>query len=178
MDYEYGYRQVDKEHLSEFLGLYRSLPLLWDTQDKDYYNKFKKTKAYKTLLTKYQEKFPHATENDVKKRLNALRTNFRKELRKVVRYLKMGEVYQPKLWYFNELSFLRGLRRPPGAGPPRDDSSEQNIEDGDATEDFEQASTVSITTQGTKNNLHLPDYLTTSSLGTRPFALQLIKDLN
>ena len=53
---------------------------------------------------------PRPTWN-VKKKFNSLRTNFRKELKKMRYSKKSGagtdEIYDPTLWYFNEMSFLQ-----------------------------------------------------------------------
>jgi hypothetical protein len=45
--------------------------------------------AYETLLVKYKEMYPDATK-DVKKKINSLRTNYRKELKKHHQSLKSG----------------------------------------------------------------------------------------
>ena len=48
--------------------------------------------------------------DDLKKKFNALRTNFRKELKKVDISKKSGagteEIYEPTLWYFDDMRFL------------------------------------------------------------------------
>ena len=57
-----------------------------------------------------------------KKKINALRTNFRKELKKVEssKPSSAGEediqyIYVPKLWYYHELTFLRDQELPRSA---------------------------------------------------------------
>lgn len=51
-----------------------------------------------------------------KKKINAFRTNYRKELKKVLDSEKSGagtdQVYEPTLWYFNALSFLNDQEVP------------------------------------------------------------------
>ena len=71
----------------------------------------KKNAAYETLLSKYKEMFPLASKDDVKKKINSLRNNYRKELKKYLQSMKSGfstdDIYQPTLWYYNEMSFLQ-----------------------------------------------------------------------
>lgn len=49
-------------------------------------------------------------------RLNSLRTNFRKEWKKVKDSERSGagtsDVVEPTLWYFNEMRFLIGIEEP------------------------------------------------------------------
>lgn len=101
----------EREFLIECIETYRNLPSLWNVKSKEYHDRDKKNTAYETLLSKYQEMFPEASKEDVKKKFNILRTNYRKELKKHLRSMKSGsstdDVYQPTLWYFNEMVFLR-----------------------------------------------------------------------
>ncbi|ESO88420.1 hypothetical protein LOTGIDRAFT_96729, partial [Lottia gigantea] len=94
--------------LLEVIHVYRELPCLWKMKSSDYTNRSLKDEAYKVLLKKYRERFEDATKEDLKKRLNSLRTNFRKELKKVNDSVRIGsdEVYDPSLWYFDAMSFL------------------------------------------------------------------------
>lgn len=56
----------------------------------------------------YKEMFPQANKDDVKKKFNFLRTNYRMELKKHVQSMKSGcgtdDIYQPTLWYYNEMA--------------------------------------------------------------------------
>jgi hypothetical protein len=60
-----------------------------------------KNDTYEIVLCKYQERYPDASCEDVKRKLNLLRTNFRKEVKRFVSSKKYGartyEVYVPKL---------------------------------------------------------------------------------
>ncbi|XP_063381710.1 uncharacterized protein LOC134668132 [Cydia fagiglandana] len=96
----------ERELIKECIKLYRSLPSLWNVKSKVYYDRERKKKAYAVLLSKYREMFPDATREDVKKKLNNLRSNYRKELKKYLNAMAAGESYTPSLWYFNELDFL------------------------------------------------------------------------
>ena len=65
---------------------------------------------------KYKEHFENATKEDVKKTFNVLRTNFRKELKKVNDSKKSGtgiaELYAPSLWYYEAMMFLKDQETP------------------------------------------------------------------
>jgi hypothetical protein len=99
-----------RKALLEFLQCYRSLPVLWDTNHVAYNNRQKKSEAYNELLNKFKQVEPNATRDNVVRKINSMRSAFRKELRKVRNSKRMGasanDVYEPSLWYFNELLFL------------------------------------------------------------------------
>ncbi|XP_076061489.1 uncharacterized protein LOC143037247 [Oratosquilla oratoria] len=89
-----------------FIRAYRDFPMLWDVTSEDYLNKGKKTAAYDELLSILREVKPDAVREDVKKKINSLRTNYRKEVKKINDFKMMGQVYEPTGWTFKELSFL------------------------------------------------------------------------
>lgn len=93
----------DKVFTLEFIKKYQSLPALWDVNNKDYSSRLRKLGQYEELLAKYREKYPNAQKQDVTKRINVLRTNFRKELRKCNNPREWGK---QKSWYFNAMKFL------------------------------------------------------------------------
>jgi hypothetical protein len=72
----------------------------------------KENEKYEHLLRKYRQRFPDADKNQLIKRLNSLRTNFRKELKRMKGSEKSGtgadDVVGPTLWYFEEIKFLIG----------------------------------------------------------------------
>ncbi|KAL7731940.1 hypothetical protein ACLKA6_016990 [Drosophila palustris] len=95
----------------EFFRNYRRLPALWKTTDEMYKNKRAKQAAYEKLLAHYKKIDPQANIDTMRRRMNGIRTCFRRELRKVelseYTSKKASDVYVPHLWYYNELSFLR-----------------------------------------------------------------------
>ncbi|XP_073440110.1 uncharacterized protein [Dendrobates tinctorius] len=101
-----------------FIEMYRSLPCLWKVKSPDYSNKYKKKVAYEKLVNLYQENHPSETVDEavIKKKIQALRTVFKKELNKVEKSTRSGagtdEVYVPKLWYYNLLEFTRDQEIP------------------------------------------------------------------
>jgi hypothetical protein len=58
------------------------------------------------------EVFPDADKNQLVKKLNFLRTNFRKELKWIKDSEKSGtggdDIVEPTLWYYEEIQFLLG----------------------------------------------------------------------
>lgn len=99
-----------KDVLLSFIENYRELPILWDVTLKQYSDKNKRNQAYEKLLAIYKQINKNATIQDVKRKINSLRTNYRKERKKVEGSQKSGagtdEIYEPKCWTFKELSFL------------------------------------------------------------------------
>lgn len=102
---------MERKILQEFIEIYRSETSLWKVKSCHYNNKTIKNMAYRKLLSKLRELYPDADIDLVKKKINALRTNFRKELRKVEasreRSKQTGEtVYVPSLWYYELFQFI------------------------------------------------------------------------
>ena len=57
-----------------------------------------------------------ATIDDVKKKINILRSNYRKELKKILTSKRSGassdDVYKPKSWVFHLLHFINKTEQP------------------------------------------------------------------
>lgn len=86
------------------------MPVLWMVKSEGYMDREKKNQAMERLLQFYQGRYPAATTEDLKKKFNSLRTNFRKELKKIKDSRKSGagteDLYESTLWYFDAMSFL------------------------------------------------------------------------
>ncbi|XP_075162290.1 uncharacterized protein LOC142234968 [Haematobia irritans] len=99
-----------KKFWIEFIELYKSLPELWKQESEEYSNRNLRKNAYNLLLAKYQEVDKDATMFAVKKKINNLRTSFRREYVKVRRSRNAAtnpeEVYRPTLWYYDTMDFL------------------------------------------------------------------------
>ncbi|XP_024086400.1 uncharacterized protein LOC106672679 [Cimex lectularius] len=108
-----GTKAEERKFILECIELYRSLPALWNVKCKDYNNRIKKNEQYEHLLRKYREKYPVADKSQLVKKLNSLRTNFRKELKRIKdfeqNYAGRGYIMKPTLWYFEEMKFLTSL---------------------------------------------------------------------
>lgn len=101
----------NRDVLEEFLHIYQNESCLWNIKNKDYHNRDKRSAAYCKLIEKLKEIEPNADRDLVTKKINSFRTAFKKEYHKVAESLKSGagtdEIYTPKLWYYNQLSFLK-----------------------------------------------------------------------
>ncbi|GFO24817.1 hypothetical protein PoB_005132200 [Plakobranchus ocellatus] len=106
----------EKIFILEVIEMYHGFPDLWKLKSKEYSDREKKEAAYDTLLLKYKEWYTEATKDDLKKKLNAMRTSFRRELKKLNDSQKSGagadDVYEPSLWFFYALFFLRDQETP------------------------------------------------------------------
>ena len=58
-------------------------PCLWKIKSKDYYNKNAKQAAQDVLIEKLREIEPDANRSACVRKINSLRSNFRRELKKV-----------------------------------------------------------------------------------------------
>lgn len=109
-------KEAEKKFLIEVLGVYQTLPALWRIKSDDYSNRAKKAEAYDILLQKYRENFTSATLEDLKKKINNLRTNFRNELRKMDKSAKSGagteDLYESRAWFMEAMMFLRDQETP------------------------------------------------------------------
>lgn len=100
----------NKKFWSEFLKLYQSLPVLWKVKSEDYSNRALKTKAYEKMITKLKEIDPSADREKVTRKINSFRCNYRRDLRKIKQSEESAvvpeDIFQPTLWYFDQLRFL------------------------------------------------------------------------
>ncbi|XP_011055950.1 PREDICTED: uncharacterized protein LOC105146970 [Acromyrmex echinatior] len=104
------FSKTEKAFILQCIKVYRSLPALWDIKSKDYRNRRKKNDAYAILINKYREKYPKATRKDIIRKFYLLRTNFRKELKRINDAKRNGtDVEKPTLWYFKEMHFLQEI---------------------------------------------------------------------
>ncbi|XP_073837924.1 uncharacterized protein [Musca autumnalis] len=103
--------EENRHYLKLFIQTYHNLPILWDTTLRDYTNRDKRAEAYQQLVPIYKYLKRDANLQDVKKKINTLRTNYRKELKIVESARKQGTSYQPRCWTFYELDFLRNAEK-------------------------------------------------------------------
>jgi hypothetical protein len=89
--------------------MYREFPCLWRIKSKQYSNRNLRNEAYEKLLAKWKEIEPEANKDMVIKKINTLRTAFRREMKKVKEGTHSGmgsdDVYEPRLWYYPLLYF-------------------------------------------------------------------------
>ncbi|CAJ0936774.1 unnamed protein product [Ranitomeya imitator] len=107
-----------EEFVRELIEMYRYLPCLWQIKSADYSNRNKKREAFAKLVALFKQHNPceKVDESVVRKKIQGLRTVYKKELNKVVKSKKSGaatdEVYVPSLWYYDLLGFTRDQELP------------------------------------------------------------------
>ncbi|CAK1591476.1 unnamed protein product [Parnassius mnemosyne] len=100
----------------DFIILLETLPELWNPRHKYYTNKYKRQAGYEKLLDVYKKIKPQATVEDVRKKINSLRSNFRRELKKIALSKRSGagvdDLYTPRTKTFKQLGFLYTTETP------------------------------------------------------------------
>ena len=100
-----------QEFWLEFIECYKSFPSLWKIKSEEYKNRNLKGNCYQQLVELLKQHIPTATKDLVCKKINAFRTSYRRELKKVIKSERSGagsdEIYTPSLWYYDALAFLR-----------------------------------------------------------------------
>ena len=98
------------DFLAEFIHLYRSFPCLWQVRYKGYKDRMLRNRAYDALVQKLREVNPVADRETVIRKINTLRTAFRREYKKVRISQKMvhnpRQRYRSSLWYYDILKFV------------------------------------------------------------------------
>ncbi|XP_069837156.1 uncharacterized protein [Dendropsophus ebraccatus] len=115
------------EFTREFIESYQALPCLWRVKSKEYSNRQLKGEAFGKLIELCRKYVPTADLKYVKQKIQNLRTVYKKELNKVEASKRSGaaadEIYQPRLWYYDMLSFTNDHEH------SRDSSSTLETED-------------------------------------------------
>lgn len=118
-------KKINRDLLEDFILEYKNHPCLWRIKSKEYHDKQKRDAAYNALLLKYKQIDPNADKDIVAKKINSMRTNYRREKKKVSDSSRSGagleDLYEPSLWYFSLLSFIDEQETPR--------ASESNFED-------------------------------------------------
>ncbi|KAF5273669.1 hypothetical protein FQA39_LY07359 [Lamprigera yunnana] len=119
-------------------------------------NRIKKNEQYNNFLRKYREYYPDADKAQLVKKFNSLRTNFRKELKRIKDSEKSGpgtdDIIELTLWYFEEMNFLVGQEEPSTSQSTiqiQDDDTQGGEDDID---DVEIREPINISTINRKNN--------------------------
>ncbi|VEN48232.1 unnamed protein product [Callosobruchus maculatus] len=104
------YTREETEHL---ILLYQRHPCLYEVRSKLYKNKTKRLWALREITEQFNKLFPMAnlTVEEVRKKINSVRTQFFHEENKVRKSIASGagihEVYTPTLWCYEMLGFLK-----------------------------------------------------------------------
>lgn len=95
-------RSYSRHWLGEFIELYQAEECLWQPKHPDYSNNLARNTAYDKLVEKLKEVEPNPDRNMVVRKINSLRSAFRRELRKI----NARPNYETRLWYYNKLVFI------------------------------------------------------------------------
>ncbi|KAL9708320.1 hypothetical protein quinque_011838 [Culex quinquefasciatus] len=112
-----------QDNLREFIEVYKSEPALWRVKSRAYRDREVKAAAYERLLAKLREVDPDADTYSVVKKINTIRSPYRKEAQMV----KLNPKYKPVLWYYDLLDFLKDSETPEEG----DEGGEAGEENGD-----------------------------------------------
>lgn len=125
-------RNRSNQHTEEFIELYKSLPCLWKVKSKEYHDRVVRDGAYEQLVNKMKEIEPEATKHSVIKKINNLRTCYRKEQKKYEASKKSGsspdELYKTQLWYYDLFDFLGDQDTPRASTLNLDDENTEHEE--------------------------------------------------
>ncbi|XP_050301234.1 uncharacterized protein LOC126739530 [Anthonomus grandis grandis] len=138
--------ETRKSILKRFIAAYKSMPELWNITLRQYSDRDKKRRGYEALLQIYVRLKAQATIEYIKKQINTLRSNYRKQLKKIKDSKRTGSsaesVYEPSLWIFYELQFLADVQIP--------EKGRSSIKQNERSEDMQQKEGTDRTEKATK----------------------------
>ncbi|KAL7730199.1 hypothetical protein ACLKA6_016476 [Drosophila palustris] len=95
-------RSYSRHWLTEFIEQYQEEECLWQPKHHDYSNHASRNKAYDKLVEKLKEVEPNPDRAMVVRKINSLRSAFRREFRKS----SSKSDYETRLWYYDKLLFI------------------------------------------------------------------------
>lgn len=95
-------RSYSRHWLTEFIEQYQEEECLWQPKHQDYSNHASRNKAYDKLVEKLKEVEPNPDRAMVVRKINSLRSAFRREFRKS----SSKSDYETRLWYYDKLLFI------------------------------------------------------------------------
>lgn len=99
-----------KEAVEILIEAYRNEACLYDTKSPLYHNKHARKQALDKIVDSLKQ-VRSSNHNEIMAKMKSLRTTFVAELHKIKASTKSGmasgDVYQPTVWYFSKLLFLR-----------------------------------------------------------------------
>lgn len=103
-------KRHERDVLLQLIHTYRDHPAVWKVKSKEYCNKIARGKGISALQDILKELEPNCTRDAVIKKINCLRTAFRREYKKIENSKTSGtstdEIYTSSLWYFDEMLFV------------------------------------------------------------------------
>jgi Alcohol dehydrogenase transcription factor Myb/SANT-like len=98
--------RLPRTFISEFIDIYKAHECLWKPHSPNYHNRKVKRLAWQKLIEKYREIEKNPTKKTVLRKIGSLRTTFRKEYTRVERAKNTWQPHKPKLWYYDQFSFI------------------------------------------------------------------------
>ncbi|XP_017847843.1 uncharacterized protein LOC108603495 isoform X2 [Drosophila busckii] len=95
-------RSYSRHWLTEFIEQYQEEECLWQPKHQDYSNHAARNLAYDKLVEKLKEVEPNPDRAMVVRKINSLRSAFRREFRKS----SSKSDYETRLWYYDKLLFI------------------------------------------------------------------------
>ncbi|KAH8243750.1 hypothetical protein KR032_009919 [Drosophila birchii] len=112
-------RSYSRHWLTEFIEQYQEEECLWQPKHNDYSNHAARNKSYDRLVEKLKEVEPNPDRAMVVRKINSLRSAFRREFRKT----SSKNDYETRLWYYDKLLFIaehKPKRHELGSKPKRE----------------------------------------------------------
>lgn len=101
---------IRREFVLLLLSLYKDSPELWNTKLLAYKDRNKRSIALNKITKKLRMYDKTFTVSKLKRKINTLRSNFNREYNKYKRSVLSATnediLYQPTLWYYNEMLFI------------------------------------------------------------------------
>ncbi|PIO13101.1 hypothetical protein AB205_0004800, partial [Aquarana catesbeiana] len=105
----------DTDFMAIFIDMFRELPCLWEISHPHYSNQTKRKAALDQLLEIVKQVIPTADITYLKILIGGLRSTYVREHQKVQdsqRSGAAGDIYVPRMWYYDRLHFLAGQTEP------------------------------------------------------------------
>ncbi|XP_064082982.1 uncharacterized protein LOC135198998 [Macrobrachium nipponense] len=136
-----------REEIIQLIDLYRQHPCLWNVKSDMYKDRAERVAALTAIAAELRKTCVAITTGDIKRKIETLQNQHRREMQLVENSRKSGagvdDIYIPRLWCFNDLSFLNdgGIIRPSLSNidnatndTAEEEHSDHEIEEGDETE--------------------------------------------
>lgn len=100
----------DRKETLLLIDLYRQNPCLWNVKSDVYKDRNKRVAAINEITAGMNRSGLSVTASEVRKKIESIRSQYRRELRKLGKSKKSGagadDIYTPILWCFDDLCFL------------------------------------------------------------------------
>jgi len=100
-----------KSSIVDLINAYKSEENLYDPKNQLYYNKKARSNSLKRITDKIAKRRQATSTEDITKKIQTLRTQFGQEVSKIEKSKCLGSdlVYRPKIWWFEQLSWIGEL---------------------------------------------------------------------